>query len=112
MNSRLYERRIMPDNDNSWRTATSPMPDAHGHAALLLVESLIHGLIERSVITVENALDIVETANSVQIDVAEEADGQGAPMWQAHTLLSSIAQSLSYDSEADGDSPPPLRPVP
>lgn len=99
----------MSDNDNDWRTATLPMPDAHGHAALLLVESLIHGLIERSVITVENALDIVETANSVQIDVAEEADGEGAPMWHAHALLSSIAQSLSYDSK---DSATSLRPVP
>ena len=99
----------MPDNDNSWRTATLPMPDAHGHAALLLVESLIHGLIERSVITVDDALDLVETANSVQVDAAEEADGQGAPMWHAHTLLTAIEQSLSHDRD---DSPPPLRPVP
>jgi hypothetical protein len=102
----------MPDNDNSWRTATSPMPDAHGHAALLLVESLIHGLIERSVISVDDAMEIVETANSVQVDVAEAADGDGAPMWHGHTLLTAIERSLSYDSEDGEDSPTPLRPVP
>jgi len=98
----------MPDNDNDWRTATSPMPDAHGHAALLLVESLIHGLIERSLISVEDALDIVETANSVQVDVAEAADGHGAPMWHSHALLTAIGRSLSYDSD---DRPSPLRPM-
>jgi hypothetical protein len=102
----------MPDNDNDWRTATSPMPDAHGHAALLLVESLIHGLIERSVITVENAIEIVETAKSVQVDVADEADAHGAPMWHAHTMLTAIERSLSYDSEDGEDSPAPVRPVP
>ena len=102
----------MPSNDNDWRTATLPMPDAHGHAALLLVESLIHGLIERSVISVDDALDLVETANSVQIDAAEEADGHGAPMWHAHTLLTAIGQSLSHDSEDGEDSSTPLRPVP
>ena len=99
----------MPDNDNSWRTATSPMPDAHGHAALLLVESLIHGLIERSLITVADAMEIVETANSVQIDVAEAADGEGAPMWHSHALLTAIGRSLSYDSD---ESPNPVRPAP
>jgi hypothetical protein len=102
----------MSDNDNSWRTATSPMPDAHGHAALLLVESLIHGLIERSLITVDDAIEIVETAKSVQVDVADEADAHGAPMWHAHTMLTAIERSLSYDSEDTDGSPTTLRPVP
>lgn len=84
------------------------MPDAHGHAALLLVESLIHGLIERSIISVADVMDIIETADTVQVEVAKAADGHGAPMWRSHELLSAIARSLSY--EADG-SPTPLRPV-
>jgi hypothetical protein len=97
----------MPSNDNT-TMPTSPMPDAHGHAALLLVESLIHGLIERSIISVADVLDIIETADSVQVEVAEAADGHCAPMWRSHELLSAIARSLSH--EADG-SPTPLRPV-
>jgi hypothetical protein len=96
----------MATNDNDpTRIAELPAPDAHGHAALLLVESLIHGLIERSIISVGDVMDIIETANSVQVDTAEAADGHGAPMWRAHELLSSIARSLGH--EADGTPMPP-----
>ena len=77
------------------------MPDAHGQAALLLVESLIQGLLERSMISVDDAIDIVETANDVQVDVAEAADGHGAPMWRGHALLSSIAASLKQIGDED-----------
>jgi hypothetical protein len=104
---------VTNDNDPT-RIAELPMPDAHGHAALLLVESLIHGLIERSIISVGDVMDIIETANSVQVDTAEAAeaaeaaDGHGAPMWRAHELLSSIARSLGH--EANG-SPLPPRPA-
>ena len=96
----------MPTNDNDFamRGVMPPMPDPHGHAALLLVESLIHGLIERSVISNSDAIEIVESADSVQVDVAEAADGHGAPMWRSHALLSAIAESLRYDD--NGGSPP------
>ena len=92
------------DNDTAMRAGTPPMPDAHGHAALLLVESLIHCLVERSTISTGDAIDIVESADSVQVEVAEAADGHGAPMWRSHALLSAIAESLRHDS--DGSSPP------
>ena len=101
----------MPSNDNDTTMPTLPMPDAHGHAALLLAESLIHGLIERSILSVADVIDIIETAQSVQAEVAEVAevaDGHGAPMWRSHALLSSIARSLSHEG---GGSPTPLRPV-
>jgi len=76
-----------------------PLPDPHGHAALLLVESLIHGLLSRAVMTVEDALEIIEAADDVQVDYAMAADGKGAPMWQAHALLTSIAESLKIDRD-------------
>ena len=100
----------MSSNDNHAAPPASvhPMPDAHGHAALLLVESLIHGLLARSIISIGDAIEIVESADSVQVDIAEEADGAGAPMWQARGLLTAILKSLSYD--ADGNSAP-LHPV-
>lgn len=89
----------MPTNDNedSLPKITPAMPDPHGHAALLLVESLIHGLIERSIISVVDAIDIIETADSVQVDVADATDGQNEPMWRSHALLTRIAESLRYD---------------
>lgn len=100
----------MPENDNesAIAAATPSMPDPHGHAALLLVESLIHGLIERSVISTRAAIDIVEGADSVQVEVAEAADGHGAPMWRSHALLMAIEDSLRQD---DGGGPPPLHAV-
>ena len=96
------------DNDFATREMIPPMPDAHGQAALLLVESLIHGLLERSVITNDDAIDIVENADNVQVNIAEAADGHGAPMWRSHTLLSAIAKSLKYDGQGNSL---PLSPV-
>lgn len=87
------------DNDSAMRGMTPPMPDPHGQAALLLVESLIHGLLARSVISVDEAVSIVEAADSVQVDIAEAADGAGAPMWRSHALLSAIATSLKLDGD-------------
>jgi hypothetical protein len=84
------------------------MPDSHGYAALLLVESLIHELIGRSIISNRTAIEIVEIADSVQLDVAEAADGLGSPMWRSHALLLAIAQSLRHD---DNGSPAPLHSV-
>jgi len=88
----------MSSNDNYVSpNVTSSLPDSHGQAALLLVESLIHGLIERSVITRQNGLDIIETAISVQGDVARATDGTADPMWHAHSLLTRVAGSLEID---------------
>jgi hypothetical protein len=98
------------DNDPSARGPTAPLPDPHGHAALLLVESLIHGLLGRSMISVADAIEIVETADSVQVEVAEAADGYGAPMWRSHALLKAIADSLKLD--LDSGPTTPIRPVP
>lgn len=95
----------MPINDNDL-TARAParVPDAHGHAALLLVESLIHGLRERSILNRDEAIEVVETAIDVQADIADAADGAGATMRQAQALLLAIAESLRRDDIGqDGD---------
>lgn len=86
------------DNNSAIRGVAPLLPDPHGQAALLLVESLIHGLLARSVISVGDAIEIVESADSVQVELAEAADG--APMWQSHALLSAIAKSLMIDGNA------------
>ena len=79
--------------------ATLSPSDPHGRAALLLVESLIHGLCENAMLSVGQAVEITERAIDVQSDQAEAADGAGAPLWRSHALLSSIAASLRIDVE-------------
>ena len=86
----------MPSNDNGFAMTTAPSADAHGRAALLLVESLVHGLCDSGTLTPREAVEIAERAVNVQRDHAESADDAGQ-MWQSHALLSAIATSLSAD---------------
>ena len=96
----------MSTNDNDSATRGTPLPslDPHGYAALLLVESLIHGLCEKELLSAGDAVEIAERARQVQFEQAEAADGAGAPMWRSHHLLSAIAASLRID---DRPGPPP-----
>ncbi len=99
---------MLPDYQNSRkRGSLPPQADPHGHAALLLVEGLIHALLARSIIGTADAIDIVESADSVQVDIAEAADEAGASMWRSHTLLNAIAMSLMADGHG-GSVPPNL----
>ncbi|QGN54635.1 hypothetical protein [Novosphingobium sp. Gsoil 351] len=74
-----------------------PLADPQGQAALLLVESLIHGLCENGILDLQQVIEIAERALDVQKDVAEAADGDAAPMWRAHQLLTAITASLKVD---------------
>ena len=79
-------------NDNGERRA----PDAHGEAALLLVESLIHGLVARKVISVHDAVEVAEVAADAGTE--SEAERRAVPA-QARSaeILSAIGASLSHD---------------
>jgi hypothetical protein len=96
------------DNESAPPQTALPSSGAHGRAALLLVESLIHGLCEKEVLTAGEAVEIAERALEVQFDQAEAADGAGAPMWRSHDVLSGITASLRIDDRTGG---PSLRPV-
>ena len=89
----------MPANENDFegKGLLSPSADPHGHAALVLVESLIHGLVAREVLTTVDAVEIMESAKEVQTDVAEAADGAGAGMWRSHALITAMSDSLKHD---------------
>ena len=93
------------DNDSVMPGEILPLPDAHGHAALLLVESLIHGLCEKSSLSIGEAVRIVERAADVQSEYVETAEGGRAAMERSHSLLLSIAASLEID-----DDPGPPKP--
>ena len=73
-----------------------PEPDAHGLAALLLVESLIHGLAARSIISVAEAVSITE--------IAVNAPHPPPPsMQRATTLSTSLMASLEIDLPSHGE---------
>lgn len=90
----------MSTNDNESGTPIQMLrpSEPRGQAALILVESLIHGLIARSVLTTEASLEIVASAVDVQADYADEAvDGLALEMRHSQVLLSAIADSLRID---------------
>jgi hypothetical protein len=74
-----------------------PVPDPSGQTALLLVESLIHCLRERSLISVEDAVEIVDTALSVQTDITASADGAAPIMRRSLVQLLALKTSLERD---------------
>ena len=85
-------------NDNSsLRKPAGDRPDAHGQAAMLLVESLIHGLIARSLISVADAIEILEIAVNVSQELDEEPSKAARSGRGATTLLRAISRSLSAD---------------
>ena len=92
----------MPEiiNDNHPAPGAAPRrePDAHGQAAMLLVESLIHGLIARSVISTKEAIEIVDTAAEVKAEVAVQLGDSPATMQHSLALLESISRSLKGDA--------------
>ncbi len=72
-------------------------PDAHGQAAMLLVESLIHGLIARSVLSVAEAVEIVDVAAEVKREIAADLGDSPATMRKSLSLLRAISASLKLD---------------
>ena len=97
------------DNDQAGADGRLRGPDAHGQAAMLLVESLIHGLIARSVLTVEDAFEIVGIAAEVKEEVAAEMGDSPATMERSLTILGAISASLKNDLPSQSSRPwPPL----
>ncbi len=87
-----------PTNDNELVPASELTgPDPHGHAAVLLVESLIHGLVARSILSVSDAVEIVNIAAEVKIDIAEDVGDTPAAIRRSLRILGVISKSLSAD---------------
>lgn len=85
------------DNDFAGDHGRLRGPDAHGQAAMLLVESLMHGLIARSIISVADAVEIVGVATEVKEEVAADLGDSPATMEKSLTLLAAIRTSLAID---------------
>lgn len=85
----------MSEYPRSGIESITPGPAA-GVSALLLVESLIHHLISRSILSVREAIEIIDIAAEVEREIANEAVG-GAPVARRVTSLTRMASSLRLD---------------
>ena len=73
---------------------TNVEPDAHGQAALLLTESLIHALVDNATLTTAEAVEVVTIAAEVKVEVASLAGESQGRMRESLGLLSKIAESV------------------
>jgi hypothetical protein len=91
----------MTIDTNDWNATPAgapPRPDPHGQAAILLVESLIHALVARAALSIDDAVDVVSVAVDATIEIAAErgdADDRHDP---AAALLVAILASLRIDA--------------
>lgn len=88
---------ISNDNGRVPRAAPAALVDGQAEAAILLVESLIHGLIERSIISVSDAMDIAETAAEAKVEIASDAGNKPPTIRGSLTILEAISASLQRD---------------
>ena len=86
------------DDDKSWRSTRPDEPDPHGQAALLLVESLIHELVAQSVISIDDAINVMTVAIDAKIEIAANLGESDGTRDRSLTLLSSIHTSLGSDA--------------
>jgi hypothetical protein len=87
---------LIPVDDNS-RLPAILEPDAHGQAALLLTESLIHTLVENSTLTNVEAVELIRIAAEVKVEVATAAHESDSRMQESLALLSKMASSFETD---------------
>lgn len=80
--------------DSSFHKDASPIPDAQGQAALLLIESLIHSLIDNGALTQEQAIEAIESASEVKAESAAEEKEPTRTLRHSLTLLQDMRASI------------------
>jgi hypothetical protein len=88
---------MIQDTIDPRATPSIAEPDAHGQAALLLTESLIHMLVENGRLTNTQAVDVVHTAAVVKVEVAEAAGESKTRMFESLALLARMENSFQAD---------------
>ena len=90
---------IKTANQNDMPDARRPVrePDAHGQAALMLTESLLHGLMEAGTFTVSQALSVVSTAQEIKVEFAHLAGEPPDRLQASLDLLTKIASSVRQE---------------
>lgn len=82
----------MIGDDGDFRA--EPEPDAHGQAALLLAESILHALVETNTLSRAAALSVIATTCEVKREVAERAGESNRRMMESLNLLRDISKSF------------------
>lgn len=77
--------------------------DAHGQAALLLVESLLHGLLGRGLLTVEDTIDITTDAADVKEEIILQGTESDETAQHSLQLIARIAATLKIDRKLPAD---------
>lgn len=77
-------------------TESVPFPQSRGDAALLLTESLIHALVGKGLLTLREAVELVEIAGDVELEMAASKDS-GKPPREQPSFLEPLARSLRGD---------------
>lgn len=73
-------------------------PDAHGQAALLLAESILHALVESRTLSLADALSVIQTTCEVKIEVAEREGESSRRMHESLGLLLTMSKSFASDA--------------
>lgn len=68
----------------------------HGQAALLITESLLHVLVERSILSVEDVVSALQTAIEVKADLSSSGEPKG-PANASLDLIFRILDSIVTD---------------
>jgi hypothetical protein len=84
--------------DSSFGKDTSPNPDAQGQAALLLIESLIHSLIDNGALTKEQAIEAFDSAYEVKEESAAEHKEPAPTLRRSLGLLHEMRASIEAKS--------------
>ena len=87
----------IPTDVSSAASANVLEPDAHGQAALMLVESVLHKLVEMSVFSTAQAVEAVQSAAEIKVEAAVEAGESSGRMIASLVLLDKIRASLASD---------------
>ncbi len=74
-------------------------PDAHGQAALLLAESILHALVETGALSLTEAISVIETTCEVKVEVAEREGESSRRMHESLSLLLAMANSFGADAQ-------------
>lgn len=84
--------------DSSFRADLRPDGDAQAQAALLLLESLIHSLLDNGSLTKAQAVDAIENALQVKEDSLGEAKEPGDTAHKSLGLLIRLQESIRAHS--------------
>lgn len=88
----------MPD-----RFEATPLAESHarheaaGEAALLLVESLIHGLIGKSLLSVADAVEVINVAAEIRTELGGDRGESQQTTERSVALLTAMSRSLVPD---------------